>query len=115
MAVTNCIPAHPRLIVSTSTAMLIKSQKKHLNSALRFIDVNLRTDSVAKLMTFNIESQRKLVLDFRFILKNGLLAMLEQKYPYYYNTAVVQDDIYFFPDLVADQRALRKLLTLQGM
>jgi hypothetical protein len=49
-------------------------------------------------MNSDEEVQRRLVLDCPFLLKAGLLGLLQQRNPAYYSIAVTQDGIDFSPD-----------------
>jgi hypothetical protein len=82
------------------TRYSVLNGKKKLNAKFSFLGMDVRTDDVAKEMgTLEIEIQRMLVFDSYMMVKDGILAVLENRNPTGFKKLRTMDDMAFLRQL----------------
>ena len=88
-------------------------RKKNLNSSFYFLQVDVKTEDVAKEMDTEIEIQRKLVFDSYMMVKSGIKAVLRARDRTYYESVKTQDDKLFFEGVIGDKDKLKHFVNLE--
>lgn len=109
------IPPNPANIYSSTrrTFYSANKRKKNLNSSFYFLQVDVKTEDVAKEMDTEIEIQRKLVFDSYMMVKSGIKAVLRARDRTYYESVKTQDDKLFFEGVIGDRDKLKHFVNLE--